>query len=85
MALERRFEKLKMLPNSNMLKKILILNGFQGTIAERIIVFFNELQDKFENRIGHAYFNNAKDNNTLDQVWSYEILPVIEKEFEFRE
>mgnify|MGYP001159260499 CR=1 FL=1 len=85
MAMERRFAKIEMPPDRELLRKILTENGWSDQNTGRIIGFFDQLGRIFENRIGHAYFKNAKTPASLERVWQYEILPVLNKEFRFRQ
>lgn len=83
-AMDRRFEKILMKPNSEILRKMLIeLNGVDRALAGRILVFFNRLNVEMENRIGHAYFKDVRDIPTLQTVWNHRILPLIQKELRF--
>lgn len=85
MAMERRFAKIEMPPDRVLLRKILTENGWPEQGAGRIVGFFDQLRRIFEDRIGHAYFKNAKNPSGLERVWQYEILPVLNKEFRFRQ
>ncbi len=85
MALDRRFEKIQMSPDPDLLRKILSENEFPLELIGPVLGFFNQLQQLFENRIGHAYFSKVKDIDSLEDTWNYAIRPLIENEYQFRQ
>jgi 5-methylcytosine-specific restriction protein B len=86
MAMDRRFEKISMKPDRNLLREILIQhNGMDGALAGKLISFFDRLTSEVENRIGHAYFKDAKDLPSLQRVWNHKVLPVLEKDLRYNQ
>lgn len=84
MALDRRFEKIQFLPDKNILRDIVITkNGMDNSLGGLLTGFFEYLSRELDNRIGHAYFKDAKDISSLRLVWSHKVLPLIEKELRF--
>jgi 5-methylcytosine-specific restriction protein B len=84
MAMDRRFAKVSMNPDVRLLKEILIQqNGMDKDLAGKVVVFFNFLNKEVENRIGHAYFKDARDLTGLQKAWQYKVLPFVEKELRY--
>ena len=75
MALERRFAHIEMSPSSDILRQFLERNGFPAERVQGIVCFFDAAQ-KAQNplcHIGHAYFVNVKDENSLLRLWDMQL------------
>ena len=77
-ALRRRFEFVKMMPEYNDLKKVADIDIGQmlKTINERIEYLYDR-----DHAIGHAYFINVSDMETLANVFKNKILPLLQEYF----
>ena len=85
-ALRRRFEFVEMMPQPELLKDIKIikngddtdikLNEMLKTINERIEYLYDR-----DHTIGHAYFINVADMETLANVFKNKILPLLQEYF----
>lgn len=84
-ALTRRFDVYEMLPDSNLLRKILTRNKMEEQLQEDLVKFFIEIQDIFEVGLGHAFFKNSKDKKDLNDVWKYQLEPLFKKEFKYED
>lgn len=84
-ALTRRFDVYEMLPNVNLLQKILSKNGMTVDLQQHLIEFFIEIQEIFEVGLGHAFFKRCKDEEDLRDVWKYQLNPLFSKEFKYEE
>lgn len=83
-ALDRRFEKIEMQPDPTILRSILTeQNHMEPQLAGQLIGFFNFLTGEVKDRIGHAYFKDVKDTDTLELVWKHQILPLLKKELRY--
>lgn len=85
MAMERRFVKVEMPPDKELLRKILIeKNSLSPALAGQIVGFFDFLSSVVEDRIGHAYFDRVGNVEQLRLVWEHSILPLLKKELRFQ-
>lgn len=85
MAMDRRFAKIDMPPDRELLRRILTTkNGMQASTAGPIIAFFEYLSSEVENRIGHAYFDKVRNSSDLRLAWTTSILPLLRKELRFQ-
>ena len=77
-ALRRRFEFVEMLPEYNNLKEVagIDIGQMLKTINERIEYLYDR-----DHTIGHAYFINVSDMETLANVFKNKILPLLQEYF----
>ena len=79
-ALRRRFEFVEMMPEYDTLNKTIIeginIGEMLKTINERIEYLYDR-----DHTIGHAYFINASDMETLANVFKNKILPLLQEYF----
>ncbi|WP_249934161.1 AAA family ATPase [Campylobacter sp. RM16190] len=77
-ALRRRFEFVEMMPEYNNLKEVagIDIGQMLKTINERIEYLYDR-----DHMIGHAYFINASDMETLANVFKNKILPLLQEYF----
>jgi 5-methylcytosine-specific restriction protein B len=75
MALERRFAKISLEPNESLLEQMLLSNGLNRNLIDRVKVFFRRVQslDSPHARIGHAYFARVVDLASLKRLWEYQL------------
>lgn len=82
-ALERRFAKISLDPNSQKLMEILSINKVDLELQRRIEKFFNTVK-QHQNplaRIGHAYFSGVKDQQSLERLWDHQLAYHFERAF----
>ena len=79
MALERRFAKIAMYPNSRELRRFLEANQLEASLRERILAFFVELQKNPQTRIGHTFFRGVRDVETLRMLWENQLQFTLKK------
>ncbi|MGP1359163.1 McrB family protein [Campylobacter sp.] len=77
-ALRRRFEFVEMMPEYNNLKEVagIDIGQMLKTINERIEYLYDR-----DHKIGHAYFINVSDMETLANVFKNKILPLLQEYF----
>ncbi|WP_459903382.1 McrB family protein [Campylobacter concisus] len=77
-ALRRRFEFVEMMPEYNNLKEVagIDIGQMLKTINERIEYLYDR-----DHTIGHAYFINVSDMETLANVFKNKILPLLQEYF----
>lgn len=84
-AFERRFAKIAMDPNRAILEEFLESNGVAEPLRRRIQGFFNLANARAttnpQGAIGHTYFRDVRDEQTLKSLWDYQLRFVIEKAY----
>jgi 5-methylcytosine-specific restriction protein B len=82
-ALERRFAKIAMDPVRGQLERFLTGNGMEEGLRNRVLSFFDYLQahDNPYCKVGHAYFRNVKDEDSLRRLWDHQLRFHMEKAF----
>lgn len=82
-ALERRFARLSLTPNAELLKAILIQNNVEDQLKNNILTFFKLVKDHDNPlaRIGHAYFRGVSDKASLSRLWEHQLSFHFEKAF----
>jgi 5-methylcytosine-specific restriction enzyme B len=70
-ALERRFAKIQLDPSSTQLRAALEDNKMQADLIDRVLAFFQYISthQNVHARIGHAYFNTVRDEDSLRRLW----------------
>lgn len=82
-ALERRFARISLEPDPNLLKVVLNKNKVEAALQEKVVSFFNIVK-KHENplaRIGHAYFSGVTDEKSIIRLWDHQLIFHFEKAF----
>ena len=79
-ALRRRFEFVEMMPEYDKLNEIVIRDINIGEMLKTINERIEYLYDR-DHTIGHAYFINASDIETLANVFKNKILPLLQEYF----
>ena len=76
-AMERRFATVGFLPDPAVLAAHLANSKLAQPVQEGVLSFFKALQkqDNDHCRIGHAYFNSVRDEQSLLRLWRFRLLP----------
>lgn len=87
-AFERRFAKVEMPPNRRTLVEILDGNGFgDSDIKRRLLGWFDRMNSRAVQTpaaaIGHAYFSDVVDAETLQDVWEYQLKYHVRRAFRY--
>ena len=84
-AFERRFAKISMDPDREILDEILTTNGMDDDLKRRLMVWFERINEHAHSNpaaaVGHAYFWNASDEATLDDIWEYQLKYLVQRAF----
>ena len=85
-ALRRRFEIIRIDADEEQLKELLRHNKAHQDIINIATEIFNRVNEFFERiigkkGIGHLFFRDVKDKNTLIKAWRFRIRPLIETYF----
>lgn len=82
-ALERRFARISLDPDAELLKQILITTKVADSLKLKVLRFF-EIIRNHENplaRIGHAYFQNISDEASVNRLWEHQLSFHFERAF----
>ncbi|BCB80420.1 hypothetical protein Pflav_068300 [Phytohabitans flavus] len=84
-AFERRFAKVTMDPDKDLLDEILTDNGMDDALKNRVLGWFSRING-LANRnaaaaVGHAYFSTASDEASLKDIWDYQLRYVVQRAF----
>lgn len=84
-AFERRFGRVEMPPNPALLRKILLDKGATAEFVQRLLVFYQGIQDLDDEycRLGHAYFISAVDDLSAKRIWSFSLDPFFKRACRF--
>ena len=86
-AFERRFAKLQMSPDPEALEAMLSTNGMDEVLANEVVVWFRSInrfaKTNANAAIGQAYFSNATDEESLREIWEYQLQYVVERAFRY--
>ncbi|MFJ6727641.1 McrB family protein [Streptomyces sp. NPDC091281] len=85
-AFERRFAKVDMPPSRGLLEQMLDDNGFpNGNIHRRLLGWFSKINTRATQTpaaaVGHAYFADVTDTETLQEVWDYQLKYLVARAF----
>jgi 5-methylcytosine-specific restriction protein B len=84
-AFERRFGKIAMDPDRDLLRSFLGESGMEATLQARVLRFFDSVQHiaRYNEyaRIGHAYFFNVANEDDLRTLWDHQLSFVFKKAF----
>lgn len=84
-AFERRFAKFAMEPSRELLASILEANGLEESLRRGVTHFFNVINGKTRDNpqaaVGHAYFQDARDAESLQAIWDYQLQFVVERAY----
>ena len=84
-AFERRFAKITMDPDKDLLDEILTDNGMDDTLKKRVIGWFSRINGLASRNaaaaVGHAYFTTASDESSLHDIWDYQLKYLVQRAF----
>lgn len=84
-AFERRFAKISMEPDRELLDEILTTNGMDDALKRRLMVWFDRInrhsQSNAAAAVGHAYFWEASDEDTLADIWNHQLKYLLQRAF----
>ncbi|HWT92534.1 MAG TPA: AAA family ATPase [Solirubrobacteraceae bacterium] len=82
-AFERRFAKIPMDPDRDLLREQLERNGLPETLRGRVVGFFDMINGRAKANpqaaVGHTYFFDVTDEASLQLVWDYQLRFLIDK------
>jgi len=81
--LERRFERFKMLPDSQLLQKILKEQQMSDELIQKVTEFFMKVQAIYDIGFGHAYFVGVRDEEDLKRLWKFKLHDLFERYFRY--
>lgn len=88
-AFERRFAKIEMLPDTTTLRQRLETNGVPEGLSARLVAWFGKTNGRAKKTpaasVGHAYFWSVVDEDSLHDVWNYQLRYLIERAFKYDE
>jgi 5-methylcytosine-specific restriction protein B len=84
-AFERRFAKKEMLPKVDVLRARLAENGLTPGLVDGLVSWFTEINSNPNPaaQIGHAYFWDVTDKDSLDAAWNYQVRYHVERAFQY--
>lgn len=84
-AFERRFAKVAMDPDRELLQAILESNEMEEDLQRRVLVWFDRINTHAQSNpaaaVGHAYFSTASDQSSLADIWNYQLRYLVERAF----
>lgn len=88
-AFGRRFATIEMEPSDELLRARLVENGLEDALRDRLIAWFINANATCKQLsipgIGHAYFWNVKDANSLEKTWKWQVKTYIQRSFGMNE
>lgn len=86
-AFERRFAKIEMLPDVAVLQQRLEANGVDEGLANRLLAWFTKTNQRAKTTpaaaVGHAYFWDVVDVDSIRDVWKYQLRYLIDRAFKY--
>lgn len=84
-AFERRFAKIAMNPDRNLLEALLDRNGVQDPLRAEVVSLFDMMNGRAQINpqaaVGHTFFADVLDARTLRSVWMHQLRFLIEKAY----
>lgn len=84
-AFERRFAKVAMDPDRELLATILTDNGMDEALKSRVSAWFDRINAVANVNpaasVGHAYFSSASDEASLADIWNYQLKYLVHRAF----
>lgn len=84
-AFERRFGKISMDPDRELLDEMLTDNGMDEGLKSRVLGWFSRVNGHANKNaaaaVGHAYFATATDEASLTDVWEYQLKYLVQRAF----
>lgn len=85
-AMQRRFDILPLSPDEGILRRLLSDNRMDDALVERVVAFFRTCQRELPHGgLGHTYFLKARDVQSLQRIWRFNVQPLITQELQFDE
>ncbi|WP_225852089.1 McrB family protein [Micromonospora sp. AMSO12t] len=84
-AFERRFAKISMDPDKDVLVEMLDGNGMEEELKAGVIRWFGRINGHARKNpaaaVGHAYFSTATDEASLRDIWEYQLKYLVQRAF----
>jgi 5-methylcytosine-specific restriction protein B len=84
-AFERRFAKISMDPDREVLDQLLTDNGMDEALKARVLGWFTRINGHAKKNpaasVGHAYFATASDEDSLVDIWEYQLKYLVQRAF----
>lgn len=84
-AFERRFAKVSMDPDRSVLGSILDGNEVDVTLKTKLVHWFDKINGQSRKNpaaaVGHAYFSAVTDEQSLRDIWDYQLKFLVERAF----
>lgn len=84
-AFERRFAKISMDPSPELLEGILDDNAMEEDLKRRVLTWFRQINSHARKNaaasVGHAYFTTAVDEQSLTDIWEYQLKYLVQRAF----
>lgn len=84
-AFERRFAKISMDPDRDLLEEMLTDNGMEDVLRNRVLAWFSRINGHATKNpaaaVGHAYFSTAVDEGSLNDIWNYQLKYLVQRAF----
>ena len=84
-AFERRFAKIAMDPDRDVLEEMLVDNGMDEALKGRVMGWFRRVNGHAHKNaaaaVGHAYFSAASDEGSLHDLWDYQLKYLVQRAF----
>jgi 5-methylcytosine-specific restriction protein B len=84
-AFERRFAKVSMDPDKDLLNEILTDNGMDESLKKHVMGWFSRINGLANKNaaaaVGHAYFSTASDEASLNDIWDYQLKYLVQRAF----
>lgn len=84
-AFERRFAKISMEPDRELLNDLLTDNDMDDTLKYRVISWFDRINRLANTNpaaaVGHAYFAEVSDEASLQDLWNYQLKYLVQRAF----
>jgi len=84
-AFERRFAKISMDPDREVLAELLDANSMDEILRDRVLHWFDRInrytRKNLAAAVGHAYFSAATDEESLRDIWEYQLKYLVQRAF----
>ena len=84
-AFERRFAKISMDPSRELLDELLTDNGMDEALKAKVLGWFSRINGHANKNaaaaVGHAYFATATDEDSLIDIWEYQLKYLVQRAF----
>jgi MoxR-like ATPase len=80
-AMDRRWAKIMLQPSPTKVNDFLVANATPDQVRAPAMELFTRLQDHLE--VGHAFFRNVRDAESLERLWKTQLRFLVKKRFRF--